>query len=411
MAHIVYVWELGGNLGHLTSFSRLARVLKSRGHRVSLAVRQIEGVAQFFSHDEVRVYQAPLALSLSPRDFVPRTWAEILYRSGFANADSLSDLLRAWRSLWDAIEPDLLIFNFAAVSTLAARALRVPTAHLGVGYSLPPKSAPLPAIQPRATLSEAARRALEAPVVEVAQAALRRLGLPPIVEAHEICATGLELLCSFRELDHYPGRSGGRYHGALFELDAELAPEWPAGDEPKLFVYAQPNGPYFEALLSGLRSSGLRTLMACPAASAAFVERYSSRTLRIEPRAVSIRQAREQAALMVCPGGQGTMAAFLLAGVPVLAAPNHQEQAVQAGVAQLSGVGVATLPPEGDIARLLNAAMRDDALRGQARAFAARYLDFSTELQAQVLCDELERHLRGESVSSEASSAAWRNQA
>ncbi len=408
MAHIVYVWELGGNLGHLTSFSRLARLLASRGHRVSLVVRQLEGLTQFFPGDEVRVYQAPLAASRAPRDFVPRTWAEVLQRSGFANAESLSELMRAWRSLWEAIEPDLIIFNFAAVSTLAARALRVPTAHLGLGYSLPPKLAPLPAIQPRVTLAEAERRAIEAPVVEAAQEALRRVGLSPIVDAHEIGAVGLELLCSFRELDHYPERQGGRYHGALFELDAELAPEWPAGDGPKLFVYAQPDGPHFEALLSGLQGSGLRTLMACPAASAAFVERHSTRTLRIQTRPVSIREAREQAALMVCPGGQGTMAAFLLAGVPVLAAPNHQEQAVQAGVAQLSGAGVATLPVRGDLAGLLKAAIRDDALRAQARAFAKRYADFSTDLQARVLCDDLELHLRGESVCSEPSPTAWR---
>ena len=166
---------------------------------------------------------------------------------------------------------------------------------------------------------------------------------------------------------------------------------------------------HFRQLLTGLRASGLSTLLACPDAPPGLVDKLSTDTLRIEPHPVNIRQARQQADLMVCPGGQGTLAAFLLAGVPVLAFPDHQEQSIQAGVAQINQCGVATLPPTADVAALLKRAASDPQLQAQAQAFAKRYSDYSMERQASALSDDLEKLVAGTALESAPTNTAWRS--
>ena len=180
MAHLAYVWELGSNFGHLANFSAVSRELRRRGHSISVIARRVDGYHLFLPRDSVRVYPAPRPDGGTPGNFVPRTWSDIVVHTGFANPNTLADLLSSWRALFQSIQPDLVIHNFSAIASLASHSLSLPSVNMGLGYGMPPKTQPLPALQPQSQLAENTRHKLDAAVFDVACATLASLDLPPI---------------------------------------------------------------------------------------------------------------------------------------------------------------------------------------------------------------------------------------
>ena len=49
MATILFVWELGGGLGHMMQMAALARALVKRGHRVYVVLREVAEAAAVFA--------------------------------------------------------------------------------------------------------------------------------------------------------------------------------------------------------------------------------------------------------------------------------------------------------------------------------------------------------------------------
>ena len=52
MATILFAWELGGGLGHLTVIKPLAEALRDQGHRVVIAVRNFAWLSKVFERQE-----------------------------------------------------------------------------------------------------------------------------------------------------------------------------------------------------------------------------------------------------------------------------------------------------------------------------------------------------------------------
>lgn len=59
MSRILLVWQLGGNLGHITRLRTLGRSLRARGHEVTFAFEDMRGAAQLIA-EGFFVVQAPI---------------------------------------------------------------------------------------------------------------------------------------------------------------------------------------------------------------------------------------------------------------------------------------------------------------------------------------------------------------
>jgi UDP:flavonoid glycosyltransferase YjiC (YdhE family) len=100
---------------------------------------------------------------------------------------------------------------------------------------------------------------------------------------------------------------------------------------------------------------------------------------------------------VVCAAGHGTVAAALLAGIPLTLVPNHLEQlmmarrAVECGAANMPVPGQHNAP----YATLVNDVLTNPAYRAAAAAFAARHSGFDLAAQASQVADLFERTLAG----------------
>jgi len=82
MASILFAWELGANLGHLTRDLPMARRWRDAGHRIVMAVPNLRGAANFLEKEGFILVQAPLLKSSIARTTSP------VNRSGPGNSDS-----------------------------------------------------------------------------------------------------------------------------------------------------------------------------------------------------------------------------------------------------------------------------------------------------------------------------------
>ncbi len=107
MSTILYVWEIGGGLGHLLRFAPLAEMLVARGHRVVAAVRESKNAGHAFAGTAVEFLPAPHLNWPAPGAIDPvYTYAELLHNIGFGRADDLRTLTAAWRTLFALCRPE-----------------------------------------------------------------------------------------------------------------------------------------------------------------------------------------------------------------------------------------------------------------------------------------------------------------
>jgi UDP:flavonoid glycosyltransferase YjiC (YdhE family) len=401
MARFLFGWELGGNFGHMTTFNGIARDLSQRGHEVYVALQNLQEAGPFFDGANIRYLQAPVANKQYPA-VEPKSlsYSHVIERSGFMNANELTTLMRGWRELYALVAPQVTILNAPPVSLLAARQRNFKLATIGPGYHYPPRTVPLPPFfpdrpDPTGILLQ------EEKLLKVINEAMRRLELPNVEALQELFDVEHQFLTTFAELDHFPGREGATYYGAQFSLTDGATIPWPEpgqgpGEDKRIFVYARPKSQHFKPLMAALKQVPMRVIVAAPGVSAEDLRAFSAPHLRIHPGSVRLAEIRSQCDLAISAGGHGTMAAFLLGGVPLLLLPNHTEQLMGARAAVQTGAAI--VPKRGQPPQFLPM-IRDlifqPRFRHRAQAFADKYQNFHAETQSTVIANEIEAMAKG----------------
>ncbi|MHB8408986.1 MAG: glycosyltransferase [Acidiferrobacterales bacterium] len=395
MSRILCVWELGTDLGHIVGYHRLARQLKEHGHEVVFALRDVSEAQALLGADDFVWFQAPIWLgraTQAPPE--PVSYAEILQAFGYDDADGLLSMVKAWRSLFRAVDPDVLLFDHAPTALLAARGLRKPRIVIGNGFTIPPSISPMPSFRPWAAISTQRLRESEGRVLRTVNHALARLDEPPLRALFEIFQTEETFLCAFLELDHYPQRAGVEYAGPIFGLSEGVSPTWGSAGVKRIFAYLKPRYERFEECIAALARMPCDVRIYSPGVSAQIVARYQSARLRfgLSPYGMA---AVEECDLGICHGGFNTTAAFLLTGKPVVILPMQLEQFLlahylqQQGLAQLieRNAGLAA------IERIIRGALERESLANQARSFCEKYPDYRVGETVGRLAERCLRHL------------------
>src|SRR5437773_4817219 len=100
-------------------FLTLARELARRKHEPVFALRELTHVETVFGDEGFRVFQAPIFAGRVSGLPPAIGFAETLMRLGFVHPATLAGLCRGWRTLVDAIAPDLAILDYAPTALLA----------------------------------------------------------------------------------------------------------------------------------------------------------------------------------------------------------------------------------------------------------------------------------------------------
>jgi hypothetical protein len=398
MARILLAWELGGDYGHLMRFLTLARELSRRGHEPVFALRELTYVDTVLRDEPFRVFQAPIFAANVTGLPSAIGFAETLMRLGFLHPATLAGLCRGWRTLVEAIAPDLAVFDYAPTALLATRGLPLPRVLFGTSFSVPPRTEPMPIY--RWWKGEPVARVLasERVVLTGANEALARLSQPPMGRLCDLLDADESIIAASEEFDQYPGRTGARYWGGVANLDQGVAPQWPLVGAARIFGYLKPHFRDFEKLLGALRAIDAAVLIHAPGVSADAVRRHTAANVAFSAEPVRMADVRRDCRLAICHAGAATVESLVTAGKPLLLLPQHLEQMMTGKRVASSGAGLVVDTSESkspDYGRMLRRLLDEPSFTAAARLVADRHVGDEPRERIRQIVDRCEELIRG----------------
>lgn len=325
MARILFIWELGGGIGHITPYLGVAEALRRRGHKVAFILRELLRAPVLLQSRGFLAYQAPIrCYPVAGFPSALRSYSEILLAAGFADPTGLTGLVEGWRRLFELFQPDLAVFDHSPTALLASRAYPFAKLVAGNGFILPPDLQPMPLLRPWQKEDPWVAARLDGQLLDAINQELSRLGLPPIIRVGELLAGSGQLLTAFPELDPY---QRWRQEPSLPLVTSRVGgerPVWPAGEGPRVFGYLRPSAT-LPPLLEALEARRLPTLLYGDGLPRALEERYASPTLRFVHRIQDLGVVGEEGDLMLLNGNLNSVSNLLLAGKPMLLLPLNLE--------------------------------------------------------------------------------------
>lgn len=394
MARIAFAWELGGELGHAIACWSNAAPLAARGHHVAFMFRELQNL-RFLpgSIEGFEVMQAPVMVDEGIGEpGLPVSFAEILRGCGYRDPAVLAGLITGWRELFARFKPDLVVEDFAPTALLAARIDGIPRVRCGNGFSVPPRTHPIPPFRFDAAPPPERVAAAEQQVLSTVNAALHRIGAPPLERLAEQFESDEDFLCTFPELDHYGDRPAAGYWGPNLQTAAGRQVEWAGLTGKRVFVYLKRHLGHVDALIDGLVACGSQVVAFIPDLEPARRTRLEGPGRIVAESAVRLDTILHRCDLVVSHGG--TLApGSLMRGIPQLVFPSQYEQYLTAVRLQQLGVGRWVGP--GETAAQLRStllSMLGDPRYGQAaRAYASRYPAFTPKEQRRRITQRLEK--------------------
>jgi UDP:flavonoid glycosyltransferase YjiC (YdhE family) len=390
---VLYAWEIGEDLGHITQFLPLALELRRRGHDVVTALRELPRAENIIGRHGITMLQAPIwqgELLDPPRP--PVSYAEILFFFGYLDASRLTAMIRAWTALISLIEPDIIIADHAPTALIAARLLGIRRTTMGSGFFLPPATSPLPNMRPWSNVSSERLMQSDQRALTEINAALRTLSTRPLERLSDLFECSKHFLITFPELDHYASRASVQYYGPILGPEGGAVAEWPRGSGPRVFAYLKPHYQEMEEVLDGLTAFGCRTAAFIGGIPAQTLARIQSNTISVSQRPYDIKRAASECDFGVCHAGHGTICELLLKGKPLLLLPIHLEQYLVAQRVSEAGAGVVVERenPRRDFKAAIGQIINNPDFARQARQFASHYSSVTSLSSVTRIADECE---------------------
>ena len=396
MGHIVFAWELGRNLGHLLRFLPIATQLKARGHRVSFCARDLSRAAPILDPLGFPYYQSPVWLPAGAGLPPPVSYADIMLHNGFLQPETLGGPVRAWRRLFELLQPDLLVLDHAPTALVAARGMDVPVALIGSGFLIPPRLDPLPPFRRPAGPRPPPVKQVNQRVLGSINHLLQADGQPALGRLSDLFEVDETFLCTVAELDHYAQRPKTRYWGPLYSIDTGARPRWPnSGQQGKrVFAYLYPETDGFRPLMQALQGLPVDALVHAPGLSPADSRALQGPRLQFSSAPLRMRDVLQQADLVISHGSFGTISAALMAGRPVLALPTQTEQAIISRRVEKQGLGlvIGKQQRNPNFKKILGQLLEDDSFTRLAGELRDRYAGQTLEDRVEAIserCEEL----------------------
>ena len=392
MATILMAWELGVGLGHIAPLKPLAEELLRRGHRVTLALRHMARAPVVFGDLPVACLPAPY--DVRPSDgaaAAPVAYVHLLENIGFNDPAALALRVAQWRTIFDAVKPDLLLCEHSPTALLAARGHAFRRVLLGTGFNCPPCGETLPLLRPWRGAALDQVRADEARVTSTLNRLLASNRAPPLKTLPDLYRQVDEtFIISFAELDHFDRVRPCEYHG-VWSLATGESFAWPAGDGPRVFAYLKPAAAV-RTCLRQLATWKFPTLVYSDGLDGSLLHEFSSATLQFTRHPLDMRQVGVECDLGICNANHSTVAALLRAGRPLFVLPITLEQTLLAISVKRQGLAAASSAIDASGAEAwLRIAFENQVIREAASRFAAKYARFDDMAATVGIVDRVER--------------------
>lgn len=332
MGIVLFAWELGEGMGHVSRLLPVAEALAEQGHTCVFAVRNLLLASKAIRDRGFFVVQAPYAiLPIGRLPFRIGAYGDIMGMVGFDEAQRLDALVHGWQAVLDMFRPDLVVGDYCPVLALTLYGSGTPLMILGDGFTLPlPKGETFPSFPGRtASLKE---EQLLASIAAVQNG--RGRPIPPTLPG--VFAEAEGLVVTLPELDLYGEDRGEAAMGPL----APLPP--PAARSPIRTWFAYLTAEHAQTSII------LTTLSQLDTDGCAFVrdilpnerERLRKLGVNILDTPGDLTRIVPESAMVVHHGGLGTIEMALAMGRPQLLVPRQLEQTLNAGLVGQFGVAL-----------------------------------------------------------------------
>jgi hypothetical protein len=399
---ILFAWEMGGGLGHIATLTRLAEHWADKGIDLVLAIQDVSRAEGVIKNRNIKYVQAPLWLRVnrSSKSEQSVSYAQLLGKLGYRDRNGLKGLVKAWSSLYDLIEPDLLIVDHAPTAQLASKDYPFPTIQIGNSFTIPPVEYPMPAFLQDREISEQMLISMEQPVLDCVNAVLEDLGREKLPFLGALFSSGQALIGALTELDVFPRRCPEKveYMGPIFSSSFGRRIDWPKAEGKKIFVYLYASYWDIDGVLASLAESGYCVIAYVAGLDDARVSHFQSANMEVVNTPVDLEYALEDCDLVVCHGGIGTLTQGLLKACPLLLLPRQVEQYMISLRIAAGGLGLYVEPgnKRTDYPGLIDRLLASKRITKNVKAFSTKYERYHRETQLDSLQALIEEYLTGQ---------------
>lgn len=336
MPSVLIGWELGAGSGHIQRLIPIVGAYLQEGWTVVAAVRDVRMASERFGQfrtaldaGHLTVIQAPIFLHRSSVTGPVSSLAEIFAQIGFADAQLLRPVVRAWEQLISRIRPAVILSDASPSLNITANG-RVPVMAIGNGWTIPPDLPELPALiggYALKTISHASAQILEA---------VEHVSRRGITHFTALLRGAENFVCTFEALDPYqPYRREPYYWSPEIERPSEIPVSDPESKRETALIYLPKGHP---AVLAVIKGAAMTPLL--QRAYFGGDDPPAVGNLQVSRTPIDFRSAMPGSQLIIHHGGLGTALLGLVHRVPQLICCADLEKILIARGIAASGAGL-----------------------------------------------------------------------
>lgn len=323
--HVIYCWEMGGGLGHISQLATVAQAFIQAGYRFSAIIKDTSLADFWLKPLGIAWYQAPVS-NYSGETNPPINHADILHYCGYDSLESLVGMMSSWDSLLSLLRPDFIITEAAPTALLVAKARGYRVVNIDSGYLFPNLSTPMPPLRSWEFFQESTLLEKERRTLAVVNGSLRSLGFPEMLEFKNIFEANTYWV-NWYELRYFENNSPARFLGPIMSVGRETSRSNFIGGVKGILVYLKYGNSFsVKALEWGLRT-GLSVFAYLPGWPDSVLRKIkSNERIKLHFDPIDFDQALSNVSVMICHGGLGSVSKSIANGVVPLVVPSHVEQ-------------------------------------------------------------------------------------
>lgn len=348
MATILIGTEVPEGMGHVAPWLDFCNLAIGQKHTVHMAgPDQMVLQRCIASKAAVKIWAAPRVNPVGKQVCV-RSWPELLVSLGYAQPDWLAGAVASWLNVLKAVQPNLVLTDYAPALMLACHALGVRYVESGNAFCIPPLNPdgsipPFPGIPTSDLAAIQGSRTDQALLTRAARHVINTVDLPSDTITFNDW-TDLHLNSYRRiakcppELDHYCLRNQQvapvGYSGFLGLLEfrskrakgfvEELVAIHPSSVDQKsyrIIGYLKPNTPQLSGVIQTIRETGWPSKIYCPGSDI-----VSSPTVEITQTPLELKSLLSEKTIFVTNGGLASVGLALYFRSQILVVPQQAEQ-------------------------------------------------------------------------------------
>lgn len=334
MARVLLAWEYGLGIGYVDRLVQIAEALAHEGHEPVFCLRDIVTTSDLLKGKPWMVMQCPLSIGVlhpTQPSFTPGSFGDLLAVNNFSNEEQLYRLVHAWHLLFMALQPAVIVGEYAPACALAAYG-RIPFIATGYGYILPPPDRPdFPIFNPTVQRAPGADR-----ILETIHRVQQRLGSELPHSAPEAIGGVAHFVTAFRETDPYAEMRSQKHVGPLEAIEPPTQP--PA--EPSFYAYLSASHPQIGLYAQALATAGIRGTAYIKRITPELKQFLTERGVGIYDAPPPLHPTVRAASVIVHHGGIATLHTAMAAGRPQVLLPEVNDQTVNANTIDRLGISV-----------------------------------------------------------------------